>query len=235
MHKTVFLLWALLLLNVALTHGQARIYVSAIGGSYSMNDLKALQAELGNQYRASSGVPLKVVHDFPISLHAELGMLWGNEDRLMGGYTAYTKTEGKMHYADYSGEIALTQELTRIAMGFKAILALGNKVHFYGKVGLCYTLLDVRVKGVFTGTAPSEDVESFASIGATLEPGIQWDYPWHRFVLSASGGYELNFNGQMTYNENSQAYLINSKNEKVKANWSGIRAGLTVAFLLRKP
>lgn len=116
---------------------QKILYGNVTVGSYRMSDLKHKQKELASDY-AHSGVPVKIISSFPMSLQGEPGMDFTIHDALLrpyhiGGFVNFAVTTARLNYTDYSGSVDLTQDLIRLVLGAKGWYDLMENLDLYGK------------------------------------------------------------------------------------------------------
>lgn len=214
----------------ALCFGQYKIYVNGIVGQYSMKDIKIFQAEL-NDDLTSSGVPTKIVSEFPASVQLDVGLDKIYESGFsLGGYLNYTFTKGRMHYRDYSGEVYSDQNVSRIVIGAKASKLLQYGFEFYGKVGINYSTLDLEFVSTINNQGYDADELAFYSTGINMEPGISWTYSYKRLLFSIQTSYEINIQGKTIFKEDEDAYLLNKEGSKVIVNWTGLRSGIGIGI-----
>jgi len=224
--KRIGILFLLFLPTIVFS--QKRIYASAIVGTYQMSDMKKFQEEL---VKGSYTVPLKIVSSFPASLQCELGVDSRDSQYTKGAFISYAVTNGRFHYADYSGSVLGKLYFQRVMAGLKGMISLEHyNLHVYGKLGFCATFLDISYASGLTGGTMSSDDLKFTSFGGSVEPGLQWEYPVKRFTFCAHAGYELNFNGKLKYTEADKAYLVDQSGQSVRGDWSGVRCALSVAY-----
>jgi hypothetical protein len=210
---------------------QRTIYIRAIAGNYRMKDMKAIQNEIKSDIR-SSGIPVKAVSSFPISIQGEIGMDFTVYDSklreyIIGGFINYAITEGRIHYADYSGSVSAVQNLNRIALGFKAAKNIYHDFDVYGKVGAHYTSYKLRIKTTLQNGKPDDEEIEFNASGLFFEPGIQWNKTIRQFRFIINAGYEVNVNSKTMYGD---SYLQDNEENPVKIDWSGFRLGSGIAF-----
>jgi hypothetical protein len=211
---------------------QSRVYVKAVAGNYRMGDMKEFQREWQKDYD-NMGVHTKAVAEFPVSLQVDAGMDFSlDEGARIGFFINYATTYGRLYYADYSGETSGKQNLKRVAFGFRAALDIVDNFEAYGKIGLGLNSMDLLHETSITGAASTKDEIQFNALGAVIEPGIQWRYPYHRFAFALSAGYEFSFNGKTKLNDDTNAYLTNNDGKAVLIDWSGIRVGGGIYFSL---
>jgi hypothetical protein len=227
--KINIILFVLLIPMTART--QPRVYLSGVAGTYLMSDMKAFQKQL---HESADFLPLKIVSSFPASFQGEAGLVYGLDEgkKTIGGYVNYAYTRGRMHYADYSGSATYDLDLMRIGFGVRGTQRIIKHLSAYAKLGLCVTLLDINSEIVVGDNPADEDNESFHALGVAVEPGLQWEYPYKRFSFYVNGGFEINLNGKTMYDGDS--HLIDSDNNPVKIDWTGVRLGVGVMFRLMK-
>ncbi|HEX5171500.1 MAG TPA: hypothetical protein VFW11_20120 [Cyclobacteriaceae bacterium] len=207
------------------------IYVKAVAGNYQMENLKKLQREF-EATLLSNDIPVSVVSSFPISLQGEFGIDGTLRDGLLlGGFANYAVTEGRVSYSDYSGSVAIVQDLKRVLVGARILYDIGDNFNLYGKVGLNWTRLVIQTETALVGLGTSKeqaaDVQSF---GVAIEPGIQWSKKFNRIKFEANAGYEGNISGKLKNDDG--AYLIDNNGGPITANWSGFRIGIGLCFSL---
>jgi hypothetical protein len=220
----------LLMFVPVLAFAQGRVYMKAVAGNYRMGDMKEFQRELQKDYEGI-GVPVKVVAEFPVSLQVDAGMDFSLDvGTTIGFFINYATTYGRLYYADYSGEASGKQKLKRIAFGFRAAMDIADNLEVYGKFGVGLNSMDLLHETSIAGAGATNDEIQFNALGAVIEPGIQWRYPYHRFAFALNAGYEFSFNGRTKLNDDSNAYLTNNDGKAVVIDWSGIRIGAGVYF-----
>ena len=227
--KIKVILFVLLIPMMART--QPRVYLSGVAGTYLMSDMRAFQKEL---HKSAGFLPMKIVSSFPSSLQAEAGLVYSlyEGEKTIGGYVNYAYTRGRMYYADYSGSATNDLDLMRIGLGARVARRITEQLSTYAKLGLSVTMLDINFETVLGDNAVEEGNESFYAYGATFEPGLQWEYPYKRFAFYINGGFEINLNGKTMYD--AESYLIDSNNDPVKVDWTGVRLGVGLMFRLKK-
>jgi len=227
------LLLAILLFPIVCV-AQSKFYIQGIIGQYSMKGMKKFQEELNSDIN-ESGYPTEVVTDFPLSLQVELGFdRYFGDDYSIGVYLNYAFTKGRIHYRDYSGEMYSDQDISRIVLGGKASKFLDYGFSLYGKAGLNYSMMELQFVTDIYGAGSNTEGFEFYSIGVNIEPGISWLYSYKNFSFSTQFGYELNLQGKTMFKESEDAHLLNQDGDKVIIDWSGLRLGLSLAYILGK-
>jgi hypothetical protein len=211
---------------------QWRLHVGTIAGTYKMADMKYIQDEL----KALFGyIPFEKVSSFPPSLQCELMIdrKFKNK-KILGHYVNYALTRGRAHYADYSGDATLGQDLVRFGTGFKYLAPMGSRgFYFYAKSGIIFTSFSMSVTTKLTGGNAKKSSQSFDAVGYTFEPGLSWQKEYKRFVFYVSSGYELCLNGK-TNSNSYEGYITNRTGGKARIDWSGARIGLGAAMRIRR-
>lgn len=229
MHKVTFIVF-LFYISPSLAQ---EIYVKAVAGNYQMEDMKKMQRQFEATFLSNDiDIPVSVVSSFPMSLQGELGIDYTLRDGLrLGGFANYAVTKGQVSYSDYSGSLAIVQDLKRVLVGARIIHDMGDNFSLYGKVGMNWTRLAIQTETELIGVGSSEeeavDVQSF---GVAIEPGIQWSKKFNRIKIEANAGYEGNISGKLKNDD--EAYLMDNNGDPIKANWSGFRIGIGLGFSL---
>lgn len=220
-----------LLILPALGFGQDIIYFNTIAGTYQMEDLKAFQDELQEDFELD-GFPLVGVRNFPASLQWELGVTREEGEITYGGFLNYALTEGKLHYSDYSGEVSAELQVLRIMLGGRAAKRFHKDFQAYAKLGINRSQMNLLSSLTLKGGEEQVERMGFYAFGLNLEPGIAWDYSFKNLVFSVSGGYELGLQSKTFFDEYDNAYLTHGREEPVILNWSGFRLGVGVGVRL---
>lgn len=222
----------LLVLFPTLAIAQTRMYVKAVAGNYRMGDMKDFQLQTQRDYEGS-GIPVKAVTRFPVSLQLDAGVDFSlDEGAAVGFFLNYATTYGRLYYADYSGEASCKQNLKRIAFGFRAAMDIVDNLEVYGKLGIGLNSMNLLYETSITGADATTEEVKFNALGAIVEPGIQWRYPYHRFAFALCAGYEFSFNGRTKLNDNPNAYLTDNDGKAIVIDWSGVRIGAGVYFTI---
>lgn len=205
---------------------QPLVYLKAIAGTYKMEEMKSLQKEMVSNFQ-QGGVETKINSSFPTSIQGDAGMDFQGKSFSIGFLLNYSSTKGRIS----GNNIVAEQNLLRLMVGVKGSKKIYKNFSLYSKIGINYSQLDIKSAG---GQA-SNGENTFASNGFSIEPGLAWKYSYHRFKLLADLGYELNANFVMTSKDVDNTYMANYKYELAgsrKADWSGLRLGIGVAFVI---
>ena len=223
-------IFGLLILPV-LGFGQDVIYFNPIVGTYQMEDLRAFQDELKEDFELD-GLPLVGVRNFPASLQGELGITYEGEEITYGAFLNYALTEGKLHYSDYSGEAFAELQVSRFMLGGKAARKFHEDFQVYGKLGINRSQMFLVSSLTLNGGGNQAEKMDFYAFGLNLEPGLAWDYSFKNLIFSVSGGYELGLQSKTFFDEYDNVYLTHGREEPVYIDWSGFRLGVGVGFRL---
>lgn len=202
-----------------------------------MKDMKAFQEALNDEV-GSSGIPTKVVLQYPPSMQLEVGFNKINQNRngtdrySFGSYLNYAMTRGRLHYQDYSGEVFGNQILRRIVLGGNASAFVSRRLEFYAKIGLNYSMMKIDFSSSINGVGSDSNSSDFHSVGLNLEPGMCLSFPLKRIVISVNTGYEFNVQGTTWLDTNDEVYLVNENGDQVIVDWSGLRLGLSLGYKL---
>lgn len=201
---------------------EVRLYAGA--ETHTLGDVRELGTDIAGELR-QDGIPVEVVDAFAprLALGLDAVLLRHDGDRL-GLYLGFASTGSRLHYEDYSGEIAVDLLLTRVAAGVSVERSVvGSPFVALARVGYAYTRFrdETRVRLYDEAT----EVEGPALVGhnLTIMPAVAYDRTLsNRFFLRASLGYEvvtpfwrLRYDGEPT---------------TIRADWSGVRLGVAVGF-----
>ena len=221
--------WATVVMGATYVHGQTAPYAKASLGTYHMQALEAFQQEIAKDLF----VPAEVVNSFPATVGYEVGLMHQYDDRqAYGGYFSYRSTGGRIHYADYSGQVKIDQLLSSYSLGMLytgrlSAMDTEEKVVPWAFIKLsgAYTLFDLEQ---YVEVGPRKESETFylKSLNIGVEPGLSLHIPIAFFSLNPELSYELQLPGKL-FADNG-GYLLNPQEEAVKANWSGVRVGLSI-------
>lgn len=234
-HWITLMSLAAMLIAPLVTHAQGRVTLTAVAGNYEMKDMKAIQDEL--QKDLSLTYPTKVVSEFPMSLQLELGFDFDarGSDITKGLYMNYALTKGRIHYADYSGQVYVDQNVSRFQFGGRLRAQVADNIGFYLKGGVTYSKLDFVSVIELAGAGRQEDIVSLHSWGISAEPGFSWGRDFGRLGMLLNVGFELNFQGKTLLDSNPDAHLLLPNGETAAINWTGARFGASLGYYLSRP
>lgn len=216
------------------TQAQFQIAISSGYATYKMEDLKAHQEELRPQFP----VDAKTTVSFPGYLFYELNGGYTFNSKLFTGVgIAYGSTGGKIHYGDYSGEISLEHRLKHFTLS----TIVGRKILLKDRLNL---ILDLQPSFIFgglemafesrIGTDVEDDLTSFKSLNIAIQPNIQLERRAGPVFLFIRAGYSQNiFSSKLFLKADDQYYLLDEDGEKIRADWSGLRATLGLSYVLK--
>lgn len=194
-------------------------------GTYQMNEMKAIQLNVFEQFKDSGA---KITDSFPgnISHNAAIGFL--NQDNYCGVNFSYTTTGGRIHVADYSGSYTGDMILSGYRLGAFYRYYMSSRfeqLKFFVQVspGAVFSILKTEDKLQILGESQSES-SRFNSIGFFLEPSLGVRYQ----LLQTIGcfmqvGYEQDVGGKLRSLE---------QKSNVEVDWSGFRINVGIVISL---
>ncbi len=206
-------------------------------GQYQMGALKEFQQDIQAFY-VSEGLPLQTVHDFPghwdAEIRASIPILNFNNGKLnIGASLGYGSTGGRIHYADFSGEIGVDQVLEYRSLGliFERSFTHTSQSTFYisAKQTLRFTNLDFTEFLALGDTGDSESL-SFKSTSFGLQPQLGYAVFIGNTFVRVNAGYQIEIPSGLTFSANRNAKLIDSSGDTIGANWSGLRLGFMLGM-----
>lgn len=220
------------------TAGFSQVQLSLSSGysTYSMSQLKEFQTEMKSQFP----VEAKITSSFPGYIYHEFSGAYQFGDHFLSGISlTYGSTGGKIHYRDYSGEMGNEQ----VAKYFEIGLPLSWKIPLQeNKLNMHLQLRPSWILGNLSMSYESEinskkavDEVEFKSTNVGFQPSVMVERKIGPLFLFLSCAYNQNvYKSKLFFKENDDYYLLNSKFEKVRADWSGLRVGLGVSYTLVK-
>ncbi|HLZ15981.1 MAG TPA: hypothetical protein VKQ08_03030 [Cyclobacteriaceae bacterium] len=211
---------------------QLTLSVNSGIGTYQMGDLKSYQQS------ALARWPVKgqVTSSFPAYWFFELAAANRMDNHLLlGGTLSFGSTGGRMFYGDYSGSLSSNQLLSfsswTVCLGKWASL-LNDKLIVEGDIrpGIVVSRLELKNQTVIGATTNNVDV-TYQSVNFTVQPTLSVSYRLGPAFLKAFGGYNFNLVQDPLQQRGDGSYLLNGTG-KVRADWSGLRAGLGVGMTL---
>lgn len=229
-HQLYLKIVLLSLISSSYAYGQSFLYVKTGLGTYQMSQLEAFQQELAEDMT----VPAKVVDKFPATMTYELGFEHGYGERMTsGGFFGYSSTGGRIHYRDYSGQVKIDQLLNNYSLGVQGAINLSDAAvekkmspWFFCKLSAAYTLLNLT-QYIEVGQESDLEFFKFKSLNIGLQPGFSFRIPLASFSINPEVSYEIQLPGKLFFENDT--YLLNQQGKEVKANWSGLRLGISVA------
>lgn len=213
---------------------QTHASFSAGLGGFKMEEMKKHQSEIQIQFPTN----VKIIESFPSYWGYELSITGEVREWLrLGGMIGITSTGGRMHYADYSGEIECDQITIAKMVALQGEVLLnpyeGPPIFFTCKTGAIFGnyVLDVLID-----VNNNQDTEhlKFVANNVFIEPGLKISQ--HIFShLSATlyGGYNINvYKDELKLADNKDLFLLDNSGKVVRLDWTGFRVnlGISVAF-----
>lgn len=201
-------------------------------GTYAMDGMEQLQDEFVASLRP---IATKKITSFPgwIGFDVEGSRLNGNVE--WASYFSYNATGGRVHYADYSGEVKLDQKLrcTTIGAGFL------SKINEWGnhqlRIGLRLGLAVTEMKFVNIVEIQNQIVESenvlFKSLNVHTAILFRYEYTQKNLIFFADAGYlAAPVKGAFTINGDGEVYIQLNTGEKLRAEWGGARLAFGIGY-----
>jgi len=213
------------LLNTANAQN-GELFVDLNYSTFSFSQLRELQDD---QLKGVKDYPLAVNDDFSSNIGFTLGYKINNQ---FAAYFSYNTTGGKISYADYSGVIRLTQPLKQYVLGGMytfPLLENSENFRFGFKAFASFTSMEINSYSKLLDNS-SEDSIELRSTGLGIGPTLIYEQPIWKVRLRFSMAYDLVFNGKLTLKDNDDMHLEDSSGDDIKADWSGIRAGIGISI-----
>lgn len=215
-----------------------RIYVKGNYNTFAMNDLRSLQSELRAEYSKGLGVPANIVSEFPGFYGVQGGfrfLISSNDDEqiFLGTFIDFASTGGRIHYKDYSGEYRFDQTASSWSIGGSVIY----QKQYSGLFSIDYqcSILLIRswLENSFTLRVwehTQSDAANFHSFSAGIEAGVVPSVEWGVIKTGIAVSYLLSLPTFLEYDKVSDAFLVNSKGNRVTVDWSGFRIGIISSY-----
>lgn len=226
MKKILFTLTlAILFQNVVLSQ-KVEVYAELNYNTFSHSKLKDFQL---HQIKSLETLPISVDDNFPSNYGFTIGCKFMKN---ISAFVSYTTTGGKISYADYSGKIRLKQPIEQIAIGgiySFPLLKESENLRLGIKGFLSFTSLEIE-----SYTKILQEVEeSNIKLNSTdygLGPILIYELPVWVCKLRFSVAYDVMISGKLLFKEDNDFHLENSSGEDVKADWSGLKAGIGISI-----
>ena len=236
--RIVYTVVLLLSLNLLATPANAQFFtgtysagVSVGYSTFSMRQMKEFQRDLERQYP----VDMQILEQFPAYVDYNGAFLIHAGDLRYGLVVGHTSTGARAYYSDYTGHLSSDQIVTMTYVGAtveKSIASAGFADIFLGGQLLGYfnKLKFVEAQKIYDEN--SMVIERFNSRCVALQGFLQVQKNINRFQLKLHAGYELHMPAQLLYQNRKDYYLVNSSNEKVRLDASGLRARVGVFYTI---
>jgi len=202
-------------------------------GSYSMKSLSAFQEAACS----SSIFPAKVVTQFPGYFTHRLYLGKPNWSPLNGAYVGYLTTAGRISISDFSGKYMFDMVLNGFQDGFHLdeIISQAAGIDFRGylEFGATTTFLQLR-EYLKVGDEEVEETYRFMGHGIDVQPGISAMYQLSNFRFGCYLGYELSIAAAFYEQGNPKTKLGTSSSNLAKPEWTGVRTGIEVTYIIGK-
>lgn len=208
--------------------GEIRAYVGL--ESHRMGDLRDLQDAARASYQAQ-GIDAEIVDDFGPRFSAGLeATLLRTRNESFGLGAGFSSTGGRVHYGDYSGEIATDFVVSRTTVDLSVQRDPPGGLPVFADIRLRYGYTRftersrLRLVGVVDDVSESDP---FTAHNVSVIPGLSYRLPLaQRFVGVVSVGYEfvlpLEFGN----------LRIDGQRTTARADWSGFRLGFALGLQL---
>jgi hypothetical protein len=224
----------LLMITGSKTDAQiTRIGFAGGHGSYSLQDLKSFQHEVGNNPFLPE---LTKTASFPgyFNFAAFIEFDFKDSTKLIADIT-YQYSGARSFYADYSGFYRLSMQLNGVRFGlqYRIPIKSGEKwgTHFSVGAGVISSNLNIDEQLEITSVEGFREELSFNSLGFFGEPAVTAHYQvCSRFRIELLIGYEYNVPSLLRWSENRDMSLQNDKREPVRVDWTGVRYRLGVSY-----
>lgn len=199
-------------------------------GTFSMKGLKDVQRTITIQTQELS---TKVVESFPSKFGYDVSISHNNTKRSFGLFYTFFSTGGRVHYADYSGEIKFDQIVNGNSFGGLLTFNLGQ-VHsctIYGGTRLGATMSTVKfVNEVSVVSLPDSYISenySFKSDNLFLSPLLGAKTEYHNFSGFLEARYEWHAVKEALSMDQAQ---LQSSGDDVHADWDGLRISFGIGY-----
>lgn len=201
--------------------------------TFAMEQMKEFQRELTRQYP----VDMKILDQYPGYLNFNAAILIHDDAFYYGLVVGHTSTGARAYYSDYTGHIASDQIVTMTYTGAtvaKSVSSNSIANVFVGGQALVYfsKLKFVEAQKVYDEN--SMVIERFNSRSVALQPFVELQRDIKKFQVKLHVGYEVHIPGQLLYQNRKDYYLIDSSNDKVRLDASGLRAGVGLVYFVRR-
>lgn len=208
------------------------VYSVGVGVGYStfsMEQMKAFQRDLARQYP----VDVRILEEYPGYLNYHGGFLIHSDRLYYGWVVGHTSTGGRAYYSDYTGHVASDQIVSMTYTGVtiaKAVTSHHLLDVFLGGRGLVYFNKVKFVQAEKVYDENSMTIERFNSRNIALQGFVELQKAINKFEIKLQAGFELQLPAQLLYQNRKDYYLVNSSNEKVRLDASGLRTSVGLFY-----
>jgi len=210
---------------------RAQLTVSGAAGigTFKMDDLHSLQNQILSQFPVEG----KITSSFPSYLFYQGSVKWiFARNYVVGLSYEYGSTGGRVYYRDYSGTLYSDQRLhyyqVNVDFGLMKDFPRSFFLELDLKPGINLSRLEIADYQNIGGLDFAQSI-NVKSINIVLQPTLSVIKRWRNIGFQLMGGYHFTINaGKLHPKGNRDVYLVDTKNEKVNANWSGVRLGVGI-------
>jgi len=196
-------------------------------GTYNMSDLRNLNEVLTQKNPLNP----KITSNYPPFIYYQPTIIFEFNFINIGFLYSRQSSGSRISIKDYSGEYRFDSKINSNVFGILSEIRFNpsDKLEFklYSELGVLQTSLKLSEFFEVNGQPNLNDNYSFKSVNYYFEPGIKLSYPIKQFCAEFNLGYFSQF-GEETLS--GKETLTNYDGDKIKADWSGLRCGLSVFY-----
>jgi len=230
--KRRLLISILLLLSLPILRGQGlEINFQTGVGHYKMSDLKSILGFFD--------LPLdhQIVDEYPPYLFFQPDLAFTNDTFSIGLCYSFQSTGARISVEDYSGEYLMDSHVTSNALGilFKGRIISAGKMamKLCMEAGPIWTTARYDESLVIRDDILFDEEIVFRSTALYLEPGISVSYTYGLTTAALHLGYCWQFWSKPLSNYNEAQILPPQSQENARADWTGIRYGISVGLIIQ--
>lgn len=236
--KAVQLL-TILLMIVCNAFSQSSFEMSMSYNSYTMGDMKELQIKA----QEDAGIEGKIVDAFPMhfgfSAQINIKEIDLNEAKVeLGANVSYMSSGSRINYSDYSGYFNFDQLVNRTSIaGIARVFLKPEKKFSYGpEVNVIGSLSNLSFETDLNLYNSARNTDDLRFSSRSLQLRVNWLSRFNflqKFYIINKVGYEIDiYSGKLIFSQNSDAHLLNVRNDPARLDWSGFRINLGVGIYL---
>ena len=215
-------------------HGQSILLGFQLGwGYYQMNEM--------SEFINDTDIPLdtRVVYDYPPYFIFQPELSWGNDTFSIGLCDAFQSTGARISVKDYTGEYRMDSRVKSHApaLVYKRRITefKGIQQRLYCKAGMGFTRMVLQEYFELNDEVYFDDSYYFRSMYGFLEPGVSFSYTYRFITLAMNMGYFLQYySSPLKEEETGSTFWASNSNTNARANWSGIRFGLSLTVQIMR-
>lgn len=208
---------------------EVRIYTGLEG--HDQNGLDALLDAQQKEVQAM-GVPVRRVADFPthVAVHVEAMLPLTDVTRLSAG-AGYGSTGSRLHYSDYSGEIALDMVAERWHLSLGAERPLPGPLPLWATLQARYSFSDVtNTSRLRLYEQSSEEDERLTARGLSLVAGAALELERGPVTARLSGAFEYAFTHWLQLDALTHRLYYDGEATTLHGGWTGLRTGVALGY-----